>query len=264
VPTTTLGYERRFNAPLRLAQANDEAFVKEILAGQPDPPLYFDTMKRVNRDGIAVTGGIPTPFKLTAHEFARSTSHAGVKILDTRRSRKEFNVGHTPNAVWAPLHSSFFSNAAGSFLDAQDEILLMLERPQDVELAARQLYRIGFDRLIGWITVEEARTYKLLTEMIPQISIEDFDATAAQNLGEIIDVRTTAEHRNAHIEGAVSMPYTRIKELIAQLPSAKRLFVHCASGYRAALASSFLKSRGFDVIHVDGDLSNFKGSTIHE
>ena len=27
-------------------------FVKDILAGQPEPPLYFATMKRVNRDGL--------------------------------------------------------------------------------------------------------------------------------------------------------------------------------------------------------------------
>jgi hydroxyacylglutathione hydrolase len=40
------------------------AFVKDIPSGQPEPPLYFATMKRVNRDGIAVTGGGPKPPRL--------------------------------------------------------------------------------------------------------------------------------------------------------------------------------------------------------
>ena len=38
---------------------------------QPEPPLYFATMKRVNRDGIAVTGGAPKPPRLNAAEFSR-------------------------------------------------------------------------------------------------------------------------------------------------------------------------------------------------
>jgi hydroxyacylglutathione hydrolase len=45
------------------------AFVKDIPSGQPEPPLYFATMKRVNRDGIAVTGGGPKPPPLNAAEF---------------------------------------------------------------------------------------------------------------------------------------------------------------------------------------------------
>jgi hydroxyacylglutathione hydrolase len=261
VPITTLGYERRFNAPFRLASADSEAFVKDILEGQPDPPLYFATMKRVNRDGVAVTGGIPTPFKLTTHEFARSAQSSTVRILDTRGDPESFDTAHVPHAIWAPLHSSFFPNAAGSFLDPHDEILLMLERPEDAELAARQLYRIGFDKVIGWITVEEARTYKLLTEKMPRIRFEEFDVLAALEQGKVIDVRTTAEHRNAHLEGALSMPYTRIKDHLENLPTSKRLFVHCGSGYRAALASSFLKARGFDVVHVDGLFSSFRGPT---
>ena len=34
----------------------------------------------------------------------------------------------------------------------------MLERSEDADLAMRQLYRIGFDHVLGWITAEEAKT----------------------------------------------------------------------------------------------------------
>jgi hydroxyacylglutathione hydrolase len=57
------------------------------------------------------------------------------------------------------------------------------------------------------------------------------------------------------------MPYTRLKEQVEKIPRAKRLFVHCASGYRAALASSFLQAQGYDVVHVDGAYSSFRGTT---
>jgi hydroxyacylglutathione hydrolase len=39
VPTSTLGYERRFNGALKLAINNGDAFVRDILSGQPEPPL---------------------------------------------------------------------------------------------------------------------------------------------------------------------------------------------------------------------------------
>ena len=78
VPTSTLGYERRFNGALKLAINDGDAFVRDILSGQPEPPLYFATMKRVNRDGIAVTGGVPKPPRLNAADCA----------LLSRRSRR--------------------------------------------------------------------------------------------------------------------------------------------------------------------------------
>ena len=86
VPTSTLGYERRFNGALKLALNDGDAFVREILSGQPEPPLYFATMKRVNRDGIAVTGGVPKPPRLNAAEFSRV---AGGKVCpDSRCERR--------------------------------------------------------------------------------------------------------------------------------------------------------------------------------
>jgi hydroxyacylglutathione hydrolase len=74
VPTSTLGYERRFNGALKLAMADAEGFVKDILSGQPEPPPYFATMKRVNRDGIAVTDSVPKPPHLSPKEFSRAAA----------------------------------------------------------------------------------------------------------------------------------------------------------------------------------------------
>jgi hydroxyacylglutathione hydrolase len=39
VPQTTLGYERRFNWAFKVD--DEQAFVNQVLAGQPDPPRYF-------------------------------------------------------------------------------------------------------------------------------------------------------------------------------------------------------------------------------
>lgn len=252
VPTTTLGYERRFNAALKLAQQNREAFIKDILFGQPEPPLYFATMKRVNRDGIRVTGGILHPPHLTIEQFEKEVADGRAVILDVRMDRKDFDSAHVKHAIQAPLRSSFFSAAAGSFAGENDSILLLLESGDDIELAARQLYRIGLDGVKGWLTIEEVRQVGLLTERLERIEFADFDPAKACKEGVILDVRTSKEFQDGHIEGALSIPYTRLKVRLNEVPQDRRLFIHCGSGRRAALAGSFLQAHGCNVVHVDG------------
>jgi hydroxyacylglutathione hydrolase len=252
VPTSTLGYERRFNGALKLALADGEAFVRDILSGQPEPPLYFATMKRVNRDGIAVTGGVPPAPRLDAEAFARAAARPGTRILDARNDRTAFAAGHVAGSLFAPLRSAFFSAGAGSYLAEGDAILLVLEEAADADLATRQLYRIGFDHLAGWIPADEARAAGLLTEHAARIDFAAFDPEAARREGEIIDVRTTAEFHRGHLEGARSFPYTRLKTRVDELPRDRRLFIHCGTGKRAALAAAFLNSAGFEATHIDG------------
>jgi hydroxyacylglutathione hydrolase len=252
VPTTTLGYERRFNSALKLALSESEAFVKDIVSGQPDPPLYFATMKRANRDGVAITGGVPKAPRLDSDEFSRAAKRSGIQVLDTRDDRKLFDAAHVTRAIHAPLRSPFFSATVGSYLAESDLILLVLEEPGDADLALRQLYRIGFDQVHGWITADEAKTAGLFLEEEERIDFPDFRPEKALEEGTIIDVRTSAEFQRGHLDGALSFPYTRLKTRLAELPKNKRLFIHCGSGRRASLAASFLRSRGFDAVHIDG------------
>lgn len=252
IPTSTLGYERRFNRPLRLAESDSEAFIRDVLSGQPNPPPYFGRMKKVNRDGIVVTGGPPTPTRLRAGELADAASTKHAQLLDTREDRKAFDTAHAHAAIHAPLRSPFFSMTAGSYLDPESRIYLIVEQSTDADLAALQLYRIGFDHVAGWITLDDAKAAGLLTRHTTRIEFSDFRPQEGLREGEIIDVRTTAEFERGHLPGAKSFPYTRLKADLDSLPKNRRLFIHCGTGKRASLASSYLQSMGFDTVHVDG------------
>ncbi len=251
VPTTTLGYERRFNSALRLALQDSEAFVKDILSGQPEPPPYFATMKRVNRDGIRVTGGVPPARKLTVAEF-RKLADEGAFVLDCREDRADFSAAHYPGAVHAPLQTPFFSTASGSYMEQETPALLVGADEVEAELAVRQLYRIGLDGLRGWISLAEARDAGLLSAKIERVEFANFEPARAAREGKLIDVRTRAEFQRGHVEGAMSFPYTRLKLEMDKLPHTERLFIYCGSGRRAALASSFLRRHGLGVVYVDG------------
>ncbi|MBA3533266.1 MAG: MBL fold metallo-hydrolase, partial [Ardenticatenales bacterium] len=51
IPSTTLGYERRFN--WAFTTQDEESFIATVLDGQPEPPRYFAQMKRLNKVGPA-------------------------------------------------------------------------------------------------------------------------------------------------------------------------------------------------------------------
>jgi len=248
VPTTVLDYERRFNRALKLAQTDAAEFVRDILSGQPEPPPYFARMKAVNRDGIAVTGGPLKPAAWSAAQVTEFLAARRGRVLDTRADREVFDAGHLPGAIHAPFPGTFFLTAAGSYTDAADEILLVVEDPADAAEMACQLYRIGLDRVAGFVTTDEIQT--LAMDVVPRVDFADWKHEPGN--GVILDVRTAAEFEAGHLPNAINIAYTRLKPRLAEVPRTARLPVHCGSGKRAALAASYLRAEGFDVLHVDG------------
>jgi len=250
IPISVLGYERKYNHALRLANSDAADFVKDILSGQPDPPLYFARMKKVNRDGIAITGGPPKPGKLMADAAATFATERRGKFLDTRPERAVFDAGHPPGALHAPFPGAFFLTSAGSYVGENDQILLLVECETDVEEMSRQLYRIGLDHVEGYVLAGEAAG--LMTERTAHVDFETWNRDALGPDEMILDVRNASEFSEGHLSGAVNVPYTRLKSRLDELPRDKRLYIHCGSGKRAALAASFLRLEGFDALHVDG------------
>ena len=250
--SSTVGYERRFNGTLKLAESNVEGFVKEILSGQPEPPLYFKRMKHVNRDGIRVTGGPPQAPKLGVSEVAAHARDEKSVILDARADRRAFAAEHLPGSICAPMDGSSFSNAAGSFLNAEDRIVLVLDSERDLDPAVRKLYRIGFDNVVGWILFDELKAGG--AEMA-ELSVVEFDSLDLGSLpaeAELLDVRGSAEYAEGHMANAVNAPHTRIAERLDGISKNKEYYVYCASGRRAALTSSFLAAKGYRAVLVDG------------
>jgi hydroxyacylglutathione hydrolase len=95
VPQTTVGYEKLFNPAL--APKSPQEFIEFILSGQPDPPKYFATMKRLNRDGPPLLNELPQPKQLAAREL-EGRQQSDTLIVDTRAAAS-FAKGHVPGAV---------------------------------------------------------------------------------------------------------------------------------------------------------------------
>ncbi len=255
VPVSTLGYEKRFNWALQ--HEDEEAFVSDILAGQPEPPMYFAEMKRINRDGPPLLGeGTPPPF-LEPEELVRLNGEGGV-IVDAR-PRSEYEKGHIPGSYTIPLEGSF-STWAGSVLPFDRPLVLVLPDldPDRARVAARHLEVVGLDRLEGVVGPEalewwsrEGRRLGTVEEVPPL----ELDKLRQSGEAVVIDIRNPSEWENRRIPDSLNLPLGRLPERIGDVPDDRPLVVYCGTGARALVGLGALRARGRDpVLHLRGDL----------
>ena len=70
-------------------------------------------------------------------------------VLDLRNDRAAFAEKHLKHSLHAPLKGGRLPIAAGSYLDEDARILLVVEHESQVDEAVRQLIRIGLDHVDG-------------------------------------------------------------------------------------------------------------------
>lgn len=252
VPNSVMGYERKFNAPFREAlTVPEDQFVKNILSGQPEPPLYFARMKRDNKLGPALLpdGKLPSPKRITADQLGEWIGKSA--ILDLRANKAAFAEKHLEGSLFAPIAGGRLPIAAGSYVEENTRILLAVEHESQVDEAVRQLIRIGCDRVDGWILIEDALTNSGFTTSYPRITTRELPAGVA-----VLDVRRADEYGSSHVTGATNIAYTRLAARFDEVPDVSTLYIHCAGGTRAAIAAAYLASRGRQVVHVDGSFAD--------
>ena len=259
IPTTTVGYERRVSPALAKVAEGEQAFVDFILADQPEPPLYFAEMKRLNKAGAEVLGGVPAPRRLTAGDVKELAARKDVQMVDTRADRAAFMAGHLHGAFHAPLNRTF-PTVAGSVLDPRQSIVLLVDEAR-VDEAARDLIRIGYDRIEGWAPTSVIDELDRLGHELARIESIDFAELERRRAAgdiSILDVRSATEYAAKHVPDARNIAHTRLRQRLAELgDEAGPLYVHCAAGARAAVAAALLAHEGRDVVHVDGSFSEW-------
>ncbi len=250
VLSSTIGYEKRFNPAIQAAQS-EQQFVDYILAGQPEPPLYFANMKRDNKMGPPVLGDVPKPPRVSFDDLAALDAKS-VAILDTR-TWERFRAGHVPGSLSLAFNRTFTTDA-GSLVRDTEAIYLVIDQA-DVDEAVRDLIRIGLDHIKGWSAPEDVSN----ADATRLAKIDEADATHAIKLVEldqvaVVDVRRATEFAEDHLSGATNIAHTRLAARMSEVPRGQKLLVHCLGGARSARASSYLKRSGLDVVNLKGGI----------
>jgi hydroxyacylglutathione hydrolase len=260
LPSSTVGYEKRYNRSLAAATS----FTNTILDGQVDPPSYFARMKRENRDGVALLGELPQPQRVEAAKIAAEVAAGTAVLLDTR-SWNDFRRAHLRGSYYTPFDNSF-PTLAGSYVTPEQTVYLLIDAAQ-INEAVRCLVRVGIDKIAGVITADDL-TRHLASKGGEQNEIratnaEGLAGTIRQKGGvTVLDVRSAPEYAESHVQGALQLAHTRLRDGIDTLPANETIYVHCGSGARAAAAAAYLQAHGRNVVYVGGNIADFAGAGV--
>ncbi|TWU44579.1 putative polyketide biosynthesis zinc-dependent hydrolase BaeB [Rubripirellula tenax] len=255
IPSSTVGYEKLFNPALQLT--DEEAFVRYILADQPEAPKYFAVMKRVNKEGPAILGAghHHNLLDTTAiHDALRSGT-----VIDLTPS-PEFAKGHVPGTINIPL--GMLSAWAGWLVD-YDRPTYLICQPEQLEEAATLLHKIGVEQIKGGFDAGDVRASGLADEVYAAGTPANLAPAIEAGDVKLIDVRSSDEWNEGHIGQAEHRFLGRLPKDVDELPRDEKLVVHCQSGARSAIGVSILQAAGFtNVIDLTGGYTAWKSDGL--
>lgn len=259
----TLGNQKKMNYALR-ADMTKEEFVKEVTDGLLPPPQYFPLNVKMNKEGyddidtILERGTKP----LSPEAFEVLANETGAVVLDVRH-QQDFAKAHVPRSIFIGLNGSFAPWVGALIADVQQPILLITPEGKEEETITR-LSRVGFDKTLGYLQGGLTAWQKAGK---PVDTVESITAvTFKERLKKqppVYDVRKETEYDAEHLKEAHLTPLDFLNDHLAEFPSDKTFYLHCAGGYRSMIAASILKSRGIhNLIDVSGGFGAIKKTGI--
>ncbi len=251
--SATVGEQREINPALTLGE---HEFVEQTLAGLDAYPAYYAHMGVKNLAGPEPVD-LREPDRATKDELAKRLD-AGEWVIDLR-SRKAYVVSHLAGIISLGLDGAMVT-WLGWLIDWGAPITLVGETRDEVSEAQRELARIGIDKFAAAATGKPEELAADPAQLRSTATASFTDLAAAQSGTRVndlpspdvvLDVRTNNEYRGSHVADAVHIPLYELTARAGELPSGT-IWVHCGSGYRAAVAASLLERGGrTDVVVVD-------------
>lgn len=245
VPSSTVGYEKQFNWAMQID--DEQAFVDELLKDQPEAPVYFAEMKKVNKVGPTVLKHTDRVPDLSAEDVKQALKNNNTLVIDTRPATLAEKT-LIPGSITIPYNKSF-TNWTG-WLANYDEDLVIIGEPYDKEAIIESMHSIHFDRIIGYAPVDVVAEWNQ-HDAYETLSVEEFLEEAEKESTYVVDVRNDVEWGDGHLNQANHHFLGKIRD--TDIPKDKTVLVYCQGGARSAIASSVLKSLGYeDVKHMAG------------
>jgi len=241
---STIGEQRRLNYALQPMRRDE--FVKLMTADLSESPSYFSYDAVMNtKERQTLDESLQRALKALSLDEVLAAQAAGAQVLDTR-DPAEYARAHPAGSIGIGLGGQY-ATWAGTLLDREKPIVLVAEPGSEQESAMR-LGRIGLDNVVGFLNegMQALEARRDLAEgwdrVVPAVLAE---ALASDDPPFVLDVRKAAEHEAGRIEGSINIPLNHLRERLSEIPLDQRLMVHCAGGYRSAIAAGILQQAGF-------------------
>ncbi|MGJ3189163.1 MBL fold metallo-hydrolase [Paenarthrobacter sp. FR1] len=243
--SSTIGEQAESNHAL--TDANEDHFVSQLLENITAYPAYYAHMSPLNAAGPDAAK-LEVPDSVDPEELGRRLK-AGEWVVDLRH-RVAFADGHLQGSVSFEYGKGDNFTSYLGWVIPWNQPLTLLGPVVEVEKAIRDLARIGIDSPDAAVGPQPGA----LAPQLPQASYPhgDWAALLKDRVPEdvVLDVRRPEEYKASHVVGALNVPVYELLGRITELPDA-RIWVHCATGYRASVAASLLDRAGRDVVLIN-------------
>ncbi|MDA7858783.1 MBL fold metallo-hydrolase [Mariniblastus sp.] len=253
IPSSTVGYEKRFNPALQFT--NKEDFVRFILDDQPEAPPYFGLMKKLNKLGPKIIGDF-RPKKLTPQQL--DSLDQDCNVIDTAEF-EQFASQHVPGTINLPMK---YLASQGGWLINYEAPTYLVSSEKNILDAVQILREIGIDNIEGYFDAEEVYASGLASEKSQQQSPQWLAGALSTNSIRLVDVRRKSEWNAGRIAGAEHIFLGRLAEEFGQTRSQedhRSIVLQCRTGSRSAIATSVLRSLGVkNVINLSGGIEQWE------
>lgn len=250
IPSSTVGYEKRFNPALQFA--DEDSFVRYILMDQPEAPRYFAVMKRVNKEGPRILGETKQPTFLDPRQLSSMAKDS--TVLDLSPSA-DFAEAHVPGTMNIPL--SMLASWAGWLVEYERPVYLITE-PSQISEAMRVLHKIGIDQVQGIFEKTKVKAAGLASESYISAAPQELVSRIEAGDVRLIDVRSESEWNVSHIPKAEHRFLGHLADQLVDFDTSQPVVVQCQGGGRSAIAASLLQASGFNVTNLAGGFQAWK------
>lgn len=239
--SSTIGAEKIGNYAFRITQK--EEFVRTLLSEQPFVPKYFGYDAVLNQQGAPE---LASALKNVPRLQSYRSFGAGIPVIDAR-SREAFRKNHLKGSFNVP-DGLKFETWLGSILNPGEHFYLLAPDMQQLNILLLKIAKIGYETNISGVATGLSGKHEISPESLP----ERFE----ENTGSftIIDARNRNEFSDgAYYEQAVNIPLPELRERAAEIPRGGPIAVHCAAGYRSAIASSIIRALTEEQVYDIGE-----------
>ena len=258
--TTTIGYERAYNAALQIKSRKE--FIESLTTNMPGAPDHFQRCSAINGKGPALVGTLPALEELDPKGFAERMKRENMLVLDVR-GYDSFGGQQVPDAYHIDVRGNF-ATFAGWVLPPEMDILLVTYTAEQAQEAAVWLRRVGLDRAVGYLSggMYAWSRAGLPTDHVVQVSMEELhEMSKGKQKMVLVDVRAPSEYAGLHIEGAINIPAPDLRTRYGELDPKAPTVLICSTGHRSSLSASILKQHGFEqVLNAAGGMTGYSAA----
>lgn len=247
VSSSTIGYERAHNYAFK--NYSESEFVALLLKDLPFIPKYFPYDVELNKKGATDLQRSLKRISLLPENFETEND----TIIVDGRSTQLFNTSFLEKAIHIP-DGLKFETWLGTIIPPSQKFYIVAENSQQLTALIYKAAKIGYERAIKGGFVFDKK------KQAPTIVDKDkFDRR--KNEYYILDVREAKEFKAGKIfDESVNIPLSELSNRWKEIPNDKPVVVHCASGYRSAIASSLLRQNldGILILDLGEEVQTYK------